>query len=227
VVTTFQNTSATLTPTNASQQLNVPRGWSARATSPTTAASLAPGASSSTSWSVTAPADSAGSSALLTANATWSEHGAPTGGFATTSWQLGEVDCATSQVCELAQGTLAGGACIASNHTGYTGPPGFVACFDQGPNRSASQQVEVASAGSYNVSLRYSAGPNGPTGDRTMAVSVNGGPPHVVTLPETGSWDTWGNVATPLQLNAGSNTITYSDPSGTTGWVNLDSIVVS
>ena len=226
VVTTFRNSSQDALEALPTQQLNAPSGWNVHATTPTTALLLAPGATSSTRWTVTAPADAAGSSALLTATAHWREAGAPKGTFQATSWQLGTVSCSLGQTCELEQGTLSGGACVATDHPGYTGT-GFVACYDSGFGRGATQQVFAPAAGSYTATLRYSAGPNGPATDRTITVTVNGGTPQVITLPRTGSWNTWADAATTLQLNAGVNVITYSNPSTTTGWVNLDHLIVS
>jgi alpha-galactosidase-like protein/carbohydrate binding protein with CBM6 domain len=219
VVTTFRNTSTTAAETAPTQQLSAPAGWTVEAVTSTVKDVVRPGESFDTAWTVTAPAGAAGSSAMLTASTIWKEDGAPKGAFTTTAWQRGTVPCGLGQVCELEQGTLRGGACTATDHPGYTGS-GFIACF-------VSQQVQAPATGTYTATLRYAAGPDGPATDRTLTVSVNGGTPQLITLPRTGSWNTWGSAATALHLDAGVNTLTYADPSGATGWVNLDSVTVT
>ncbi len=127
------------------------------------------------------------------------------------------------QTCEAEFGTLGGGACTASDHPGYTGT-GFVACFTS-PGPSVAQRVNVPTTGTYHLDLRYSAGPNGPDTTRTVSVSVNGGPSRQVSLPLTGSWNTWADATTDLQLTAGTNTITLAYQSTDTGWINIDHLV--
>jgi hypothetical protein len=135
------------------------------------------------------------------------------------------VPCGVGEICEAETGTLAGGACPATDHPGYTGT-GFVACFTSaGP--AVTQQFGVPAAGTYNLDLRYSAGPDGPAGTRTASVSVNGVLQKQISLPLTGSWNTWGDATTSLQLNAGTNTITVSYQSSDTGWFNLDHLLVT
>jgi beta-glucosidase len=64
--TTFTN-GATEAVRNARTSLTAPSGWTATATSPAAFATVAPGQSVSTTWSVTVPADAAGGTATLTA----------------------------------------------------------------------------------------------------------------------------------------------------------------
>lgn len=126
-------------------------------------------------------------------------------------------------VCEAEDGTLAGGACLATDHPGYTGS-GFVACFtSRGP--SVTQRIVAQDAGTYSLDLRYAAGPDGPAGTRSASVSVNGGAPRQILLPLTGSWNTWADATIPVQLAAGVNTISVSYGSGDAGWFNLDHLV--
>lgn len=130
------------------------------------------------------------------------------------------VPCGVGEICEAETGTLGGGACPATDHPGYTGT-GFVACFTS-PGPSVTQAFGVTAAGTYTLDLRYSAGPNGPDTARTASVAVNGVVQAQISLPLTGSWDTWVDATTSLRLAAGTNTITVSYQSSDTGWFNLD-----
>lgn len=89
------------------------------------------------------------------------------------------------------------------------------------------QRIMAPSAGTYTLDLRYAAGPNGPAGTRSASVSVNGGAPQQIPLPLTGSWNTWGDATIPVNLVAGSNTISVLYGSGDAGWFNLDHLVVT
>ncbi len=128
---------------------------------------------------------------------------------------------------EAEDATLAGGTCTATDHTEYTGS-GFVACYDATANgRNTTFTVNSASPGNHDVTLRYSAGPNGPATDRSLSIYVNGVKIGQTILTRTSTWDDWAFQTETLSLNAGSNTITYQLDSGDTGWVNLDNIVIS
>ncbi|SDM81667.1 glycoside hydrolase family 3 C-terminal domain-containing protein [Actinacidiphila guanduensis] len=70
VTATYTNNGPTALP-DASVGLTVPSGWTAKATSATTFASIAPGASVKATWSVTAPADAGQGSFELSASATY------------------------------------------------------------------------------------------------------------------------------------------------------------
>jgi Carbohydrate binding module (family 35) len=103
---------------------------------------------------------------------------------------------------EAENGTWGGGAAVATDHTGYTGT-GFVAyLINQGAISSFS--IAVASAGNHTVILRYSAGPNGPTTNRTMSLYVNGTKIKQISFTRTADWNTWATEAETLSLNAGS-----------------------
>ncbi|MEV4263480.1 CBM35 domain-containing protein [Kribbella sp. NPDC049584] len=133
--------------------------------------------------------------------------------------------CGIGDVCEAEDGTLAGGACLATDHPGYTGS-GFAACFTT-PGGSVTQRIMTQSAGTYTLDLRYAAGPNGPAGTRSASVSVNGGASQQIPLPLTGSWNTWGDATIPVNLQSGSNTIAVLYTPTDAGWFNLDHLVVT
>lgn len=129
--------------------------------------------------------------------------------------------CSLNSICEAETGTLAGGASLATNHNGYTGP-GFVQGFTT-PGGSVTQEFSVPTAGTYTVDLRYAAGSGGPNETRSATVSSNGTVQGQIQLPLTANWDTWGDATIPVQLNAGVNTITVSYLPTDLGWFNLDS----
>ncbi|MGC4806987.1 family 43 glycosylhydrolase [Micromonospora sp. DT233] len=87
----------------------------------------------------------------------------------------------------------------------------------------ADSWVDVAvfapRAGAYTAHVAYSAG----YGDATQTLTVNGAAAQVVSYPNTG-WETWRQVAVPVTLNAGVNTLrlTHRDR-----WAELDFIEVA
>ena len=184
--------------------------------------SLAPGQAAAATFTVTVPATAPAVSYRLTGTVT-----AQVPGGQVTAHNSADltVPCGTGRTCEAEDGTLAGGACFANDHLGYTGT-GFVACFTS-PGPSVTQQMAVAADGTYTLDLRYSAGPAGPNTTRTASVSVNGSTQQQISLPLTGSWDAWADATTKLQLEAGVNAITVSCLPSDTGWFNLDHLVVT
>jgi hypothetical protein len=125
---------------------------------------------------------------------------------------------------EAENGSWGGGAAVATDHTGYTGT-GFVANMIA-VGAYSTFTVNAASAGNKTVTLRYSAGPNGPATDRTMHIYVNGVMIKQTVMVRTTDWNTWATKAETLSLNAGNNTIQYKFDSGDTGFINTDNIVV-
>ncbi|REF99847.1 glucose/arabinose dehydrogenase [Asanoa ferruginea] len=126
---------------------------------------------------------------------------------------------------EAESAVLTGGASVATDHVGYTGA-GFVAGYGtQGATTTFS--VPAAAAGSYDLNLRYSNGPNGGTGTKTVSLYVNGTKLRQTQLPFTNNWDTWAVKAEAVTLNAGTNTVAYRYDAGDIGHVNLDNITVT
>ncbi|WP_394840948.1 RICIN domain-containing protein [Pendulispora brunnea] len=83
--------------------------------------------------------------------------------------------------------------------------------------------VEASAAGTYVLTVDYTVGDSG----RSIQVSINGGAP--MDLPFTGTDDgAWSNVQSfgvPVVLQAGSNTVTFANPSG---WApDIDRITVN
>jgi alpha-L-fucosidase len=122
---------------------------------------------------------------------------------------------------EAESAALSGGAVVATDHTGYSGT-GFVAGYYTGTGQKTSFTVNVATAGSYNVTLRYA---NSIGSAQTMSIYVNGVKVATPSYPNLANWDTWANSTTALTLNAGNNTIAYQKDTGN-GCINLDYITV-
>jgi hypothetical protein len=89
--------------------------------------------------------------------------------------------------------------------------------------------VNVPSAGSYTMTIRYA---NGGTTTSTQGLAYDGGAWSTVSYPPTGSWGTFGpTVAATVNLNQGSNVIRLAkgspDFAGGTGYAELDSITLT
>ncbi|MFD3658195.1 family 16 glycoside hydrolase [Streptomyces sp. NPDC058620] len=129
-----------------------------------------------------------------------------------------------SPLYEAEEATLTGGASFNTDHPGYSGG-GFVDGYGT-EGASTTFDVDVDAAGTYDVGLRYSNGPNPFTGTKSVSVYVNGTKIKQTSLLSTRDWDTWSTQTEQLALRAGSNRIAYVHDSGDTGHVNLDLITV-
>jgi glycosyl hydrolase family 31/carbohydrate binding protein with CBM6 domain/uncharacterized protein DUF5110 len=133
--------------------------------------------------------------------------------------------CATGALCE-AEDLTADGLGVATDHTGYTGE-GFLAGFESAGN-SATADVAAATAGAYNVTVRFA---NGQGGDgqhvtRTLSVSVDGGAPQKLTLPATADWNSWATASVPVTLTAGRHNLRLERTAADSGNVNVDALAV-
>ncbi len=81
-------------------------------------------------------------------------------------------------------------------------------------------------AGTYDVGLRYSNGPNPAPGTKTVSLHVNGEKVRQAELGSTTDWKTWRTATEKVELREGRNTVTYSYDDGDSGHVNLDMIAV-
>jgi len=138
-----------------------------------------------------------------------------------------EWECTFGQVCQSGAATLSGSAALASDHSGYASPAGFVAGYS-GPGADASWPVLGAPAGPATVTIRYAnyIGAIGGPAPRTMTLDVNGTATQV-TLPPTSSWDDWATVSEPVTLQAGQNTVAVDCAAGDDCNVNVDDISVT
>ncbi|GAB2845796.1 hypothetical protein JOD27_000049 [Lentzea nigeriaca] len=126
---------------------------------------------------------------------------------------------------EAESAAMSGGAHWATNHANASGDGFIDGYWTQGATTTFA--MNVASAGTYNVGLRYSNGPNPFTGTKSVSVYVNGAKVKQVQLASTGNWDTWATQVEALNLKAGANTIAYKYDTGDTGHVNLDRVTVA
>ena len=120
--------------------------------------------------------------------------------------------------------TLAGGAVVASDHTGFSGS-GFVGGFTDGNAGSASVtfKVQVSGAGAKDLTVRYA---NGTGSARTLSLYDGGTRLTQLTLPATASWDTWGTVTHTATLTAGNHDLRLAYASGDNGNANIDKLDV-
>ncbi|MDP4179708.1 MAG: glycoside hydrolase family 31 protein [Bacillota bacterium] len=125
-----------------------------------------------------------------------------------------------STLYEAENGTLSGGTQVVQTGTGWSGT-GKIAYFDASVGANCTMNVNVPTAGNYQVDFRYLVGF---TTDQTESIYINGTHVKDVTFPVTGNWtDTWATVSDNFALNAGSNTIKVQHDSGD-GAIELDYI---
>ncbi|BCJ56111.1 alpha-xylosidase [Actinoplanes sp. NBRC 14428] len=133
--------------------------------------------------------------------------------------------CAVGALCEAETAKLRGPG-VATDHGGYTGP-GFAAGFEAAGD-SLTYAVTVPAAGTYQYAVRYanSTGGDGQNTTRTLSVAVDGTAATQVSLPSTGSWDTWAVATAAVALPAGRHEISLTREAADSGHVNVDSLAV-
>jgi hypothetical protein len=87
---------------------------------------------------------------------------------------------------------------------------GYVGSGDSSHDGVLTMHVHSDGAGPRTLSVWYL---NGDVG-RTFDLSVDGGAAQTVTAASTFSWSTVGSVRVPVTLNAGDNTLTFSNHGG-------------
>jgi hypothetical protein len=133
--------------------------------------------------------------------------------------------CGVGVRCE-AEDLDISGLNVATDHSGYSGR-GFAAGFEHQGN-SLTFTVTVPTTGTYDIDARYAnaQGGDGQTTTRTLSVSADGGTAQTLTMPPTGSWDTWQVASTSLSLTAGTHTVTIARAASDNGDVNIDNVAV-
>jgi hypothetical protein len=132
---------------------------------------------------------------------------------------------ASAAVYQAESGALTGGAVAQTDHSGYTGT-GFAGGFidaNKG-NAQTAMTVNVATAGSYTLGLRYA---NGTGGSKTLSLYINGTKLKQTTLNATADWNSWATQNETATLNAGNNTVAYKFDTTDSGNANLDSLTVT
>ncbi|MCF2491639.1 sugar-binding protein [Dyadobacter sp. CY347] len=138
----------------------------------------------------------------------------PSEGLTVTTFALG-----SETKYEAEDAVLAGGAEVATNHSGFSGT-GFAAGYGT-EGASATFTVNVSNEGNYDVLLSY-ANNFGPS--QTLSIYVNGEKIKQTALPSTSAWNSWATKSESLTLNEGNNTIKYQYDPSDGGHVNLDYI---
>ncbi|SEB54086.1 Carbohydrate binding module (family 6) [Nocardioides exalbidus] len=130
----------------------------------------------------------------------------------------------TSTRYEAEAAARSGGAAVQTEHAGFSGS-GYVGGMESA-GAKVTFTVDAAEAGEHALTLGYANGPHpSPNLVKTLDVSVNGGAPEQLSLPNTGAWNQWSTVVDSVELAQGSNTISYAVPAAngpTDGRVNLD-----
>ena len=136
--------------------------------------------------------------------------------------------CAFGTACQAENQLIGGSASTSYDHQGYTGS-GFVAGYTATGSNVTQDVSGVPAAGTYQLSVRYAnaVGGDGKSVTRTLATSVDGAAGPTLSLPVTGSWDTWSTVSAPIALGAGTHTVRIAQDNGASGNVNLDSVAVT
>lgn len=119
-------------------------------------------------------------------------------------------------------GLLWGSASTNQNHWYYSGT-GFVDGLTS-DKASVSFDVYVPEANTYETTLQYA---NGTGSNKTLNLYVNDTFIKTVNFTDNGgSWNIWRNSVENLELNKGSNRITYRFDTGNSGNINLDVLKV-
>jgi len=143
-------------------------------------------------------------------------------GIAASNILNGQQVAATTQY-EAENAALSGTAKKATNHSGASGNV-FVDGYYNSTTALTTFTVNVATAGSYTLTTRYSAG-NGTSSNTSL--SVNGTVLKNITCNKTTNWDTWANQVETITLRAGNNTIAYKAASSSGACINIDYITVA
>jgi glucose/arabinose dehydrogenase len=137
----------------------------------------------------------------------------------TSAW-FRESDVFLTQVLEAEHATYSG-VQISTDRSGYSGT-GF-ADYINLTGDYVEWNVNVPTAGTYNLGFRYSLGS---VDDRPLEIKVNDDVVHAeLSFPSTTTWSNWSFVNTWVNLNAGDNTV-RATAIGSSG-ANVDRLEVS
>jgi glycosyl hydrolase family 31/ricin-type beta-trefoil lectin protein/uncharacterized protein DUF5110/carbohydrate binding protein with CBM6 domain len=136
--------------------------------------------------------------------------------------------CAFGTACQAENGLFGESASTAYDHQGYSGS-GFLAGFSATGSSLVQDVSAVPSAGAYQLSVRYAnaLGGDGQSVTRTLSTTVDGAVGPTLSLPVTGSWDTWSTASVAVNVGAGTHTVRIVRNATNSGNVNLDSFAVT
>ena len=133
------------------------------------------------------------------------------------------LSAAASTQYEAENAALSGGANKNTNHSGYS-EAGFVDGFYYSNTARVAFTVNVATAGSYTLTLRYSAGLGSSS---NTGLYVNDSKIKTITCSGTSSWNAWADETETVMLKAGNNTVAYKAETSSASCINLDKLTVT
>ncbi|BCJ36621.1 hypothetical protein Athai_41240 [Actinocatenispora thailandica] len=140
--------------------------------------------------------------------------------------------CSVGTVCQAETAQLSGGAHANTNHSGYTGS-GFVDGYgtQAHPVVGADTRWSVTgtAAGDHVATVRYAnADPgDGSSAARTIGIYADDTRLGTLTLPPTGSWDSWATAQATVSLPANTGTVALRCGATDSCMVNLDYLALS
>jgi Glycosyl hydrolases family 31/Domain of unknown function (DUF5110)/Carbohydrate binding module (family 35)/Carbohydrate binding module (family 6) len=130
-------------------------------------------------------------------------------------------------VTQASDGILTGGAYLAQNYLGFTGP-GFVTGFNNAGAADQFQLVNVPADGSYAVQVRYDNNSgSGQPATGTLGVSVNGSVAAQLTLTPTSGPNIWSTTSVTVALKKGTNALALVGDSGSSSAIAIDTMAVT
>jgi trehalose/maltose hydrolase-like predicted phosphorylase len=210
--------------TKVDTKLPLPSGWTV--TPQSVATTVPKGTTATDTWTVTAPASQSAGHVLLTATTTWQGHTAVDSNVSTTGTGI-TAAVASGTTVEAENASLGGGASTTADHSGYTGK-GFVYNLYNGA--TIAVDVMVPTTGHYPITVRYANSTGGQKPPyqaviRTISLSA-GGSTRQLSLPTTGSWDTWSTVTANVDLPVGDSVIELTVGPNDSGSINIDNLRV-
>jgi Glycosyl hydrolases family 31/Carbohydrate binding module (family 35)/Domain of unknown function (DUF5110)/Carbohydrate binding module (family 6) len=149
----------------------------------------------------------------------------PGGAFPATS-TTAITDCRFGVSCEAEAARIAGSAKVATDHGAYAGS-GFLSELNQGSSVT-THVVGVPADGTYALQVRYANAQGGDGLNQTRTASVTAsGTTRTLSMPATGSWDTWQTASVPVTLTAGADDVTIGCPEAASCHINLDTVAVT
>ncbi|WP_218126992.1 CBM35 domain-containing protein [Catalinimonas alkaloidigena] len=122
------------------------------------------------------------------------------------------------QAYEMEAGTLLNGATV--QDCGACSGGKLVGYLGGSENGGVRHELEAEKAGEYTLILYYASGD-----PRAIALTINDEEPAELACPSTGGWGTLGALRVPIQLQEGTNVLTFDNPAG---WApNLDGFSLS
>ncbi|MFF4761042.1 endo-alpha-N-acetylgalactosaminidase family protein [Streptomyces sp. NPDC001292] len=196
VTATFTN-HADVPATDVDVKLTAPSGFTLTATSPTTAKTIEPGGSLKAGYTLQAPADAKPGSYHLSGQATSDHLGHQVTALADRQINF---DCRPGVRCE-AEDAVLEGATVETLARGQSGD-GYVN-YSAGSGNYIEWIVDAADRGDHALAIHYAL----LSGDRPLALSVNGQEIRTDSYPPTGSWSQWSDAEAVVPLKAGRNTV--------------------